>query len=98
MNCLLWSRSLIDVHRDQLWTNDGQFVPAEPQLQYPPDLDDYPEVDVGWMNEEGVRIDKQHRLIPKVPLRSAMKKPEPARPSVLARTGSDRRMSRQFDR
>ena len=27
------------------------------------------------MNEEGVRIDMQHRLIPKAPLRSALKRP-----------------------
>jgi hypothetical protein len=27
------------------------------------------------MNEHGVRIDMEHRLIPKVPLRSALKRP-----------------------
>lgn len=26
------------------------------------------------MNEEGVRIDMQHRLVPKAPLRSALKR------------------------
>ncbi|PFH48730.1 hypothetical protein AMATHDRAFT_5532 [Amanita thiersii Skay4041] len=58
---------------DQLWTNDGQYKPAPAGQEYPPDLDDYPEYGYGWMNEEGVRIDMGHRLIPKVPLRSALK-------------------------
>ena len=35
----------------------------------------YPEPNTGWMNEEGVRIDMQHRLVPKAPLRSALKRP-----------------------
>ncbi len=29
------------------------------------------------MNEDGVRIDMQHRLIPKQPLRSALKRAKP---------------------
>jgi len=57
---------------DQLWTNDGQFLPAE--REYPPDLDEYPDYGVGWMNEDGVRIDMNHRLIPKAPLRPALKR------------------------
>ncbi|TDL22057.1 hypothetical protein BD410DRAFT_771069 [Rickenella mellea] len=59
---------------DQLWTNDGHFAPAEPGIEYPPDLDEYPDFGVGWMKEDGTRIDMEHRLIPKVPLRSALKK------------------------
>ncbi|TBU52773.1 hypothetical protein BD310DRAFT_981600 [Dichomitus squalens] len=59
---------------DQLWTNDGQYkVPAQGQ-EFPPDLALYPEPNTGWMNEEGVRIDMQHRLIPKQPLRPALKR------------------------
>ena len=42
--------------------------------EYPIDLEDYPDVGTGWQNEEGVRIDMQHRLIPKVPLRPALKR------------------------
>ncbi|KAF8191242.1 hypothetical protein BJ912DRAFT_964649 [Pholiota molesta] len=45
---------------DQLWTNDGAYK-------------EYPEPGEGWMNEECVRIDLSHRLIPKPPLRSALK-------------------------
>jgi len=58
---------------DQLWTNDGAYKAAPPGEEYPPDLDDYPEQKDGWMNEECVRIDLNHRLIPKPPLRSALK-------------------------
>ncbi|KAF9008324.1 hypothetical protein BDQ17DRAFT_1188697, partial [Cyathus striatus] len=58
---------------DQLWTNEGAYKPAAPSYEYPPDLDDYPEYGQGWMNEEGTRIDMGHRLIPKAPLRSALK-------------------------
>ncbi|KAF8970330.1 hypothetical protein BDZ97DRAFT_1652631 [Flammula alnicola] len=58
---------------DQLWTNDGAYKAAPPGQEYPPDLDDYPEHGEGWMNEECVRIDLSHRLIPKPPLRSALK-------------------------
>ncbi|KAF9460287.1 hypothetical protein BDZ94DRAFT_1266489 [Collybia nuda] len=58
---------------DQLWTNEGSYKPLPQDQQYPPDLDGYPEFGEGWMNEEGVRIDMQHRLIPKQPLRSALK-------------------------
>ena len=39
-------------------------------------LKHYPEPNTGWMNEDGVRIDMQHRLIPKLPLRSALKRPK----------------------
>ena len=59
---------------DQLWTNDGLYVPPEGGQEYPPDLDDYPELGTGWQNEEGVRIDMHHRLIPKPPLRPALKR------------------------
>ncbi|RPD55581.1 hypothetical protein L227DRAFT_566541 [Lentinus tigrinus ALCF2SS1-6] len=62
---------------DQLWTNDGQYKMPEPGTEYPPDLAHYPEPNAGWMNEEGVRIDMQHRLIPKQPLRSALKRAKP---------------------
>ncbi|KAF6743659.1 hypothetical protein DFP72DRAFT_813908 [Ephemerocybe angulata] len=60
---------------DQLWTNDGMFRPAPADQQYPPDLDDYPDHGEGWQNEDGVRIDMEHRRIPKVPRRSALKVP-----------------------
>ena len=60
-------------YSDQLWTNDGEYKPAATGEKYPSDLDDYPESGDGWMNEEGVRIDLNHRLIPKPPLRSALK-------------------------
>lgn len=39
-------------------------------------LQGYPEPNTGWMNEEGVRIDMEHCLIPKPPLRSALKRPK----------------------
>lgn len=58
---------------DQLWTNDGQYKPADEGEEYPPQFDDYPEPGQGWMNEEGTRIDLGHRRIPKPPLRSALK-------------------------
>ncbi|KAF4579761.1 hypothetical protein EYR36_001580 [Pleurotus pulmonarius] len=58
---------------DQLWTNDGSYKPASPGEEFPVDLDSYPEYGVGWMNESGIRIDMEHRLIPKAPLRSALK-------------------------
>jgi len=60
---------------DQLWTNKGDYKPALPGQGYPPDLANYPDYGEGWMNEEGMRIDMQHRLIPKLPLRSALKRP-----------------------
>ncbi|KAF4616987.1 hypothetical protein D9613_008889 [Agrocybe pediades] len=60
---------------DQLWTNDGAYRSAPAGQEYPPDLDDYPDPGEGWMNEEGIRIDLSHRLIPKAPLRSALKQP-----------------------
>ncbi|KAH8089928.1 hypothetical protein BXZ70DRAFT_899140, partial [Cristinia sonorae] len=59
---------------DQLWTNDGKFKSPEAGQEYPADLSGYPEPNAGWMNEDGVRIDMQHRLIPKPPLRSALKR------------------------
>ncbi|KAH9025955.1 hypothetical protein EDB85DRAFT_1869204 [Lactarius pseudohatsudake] len=59
---------------DQLWTNKGDYKPAPPGQEYPPDLASYPDYGEGWMNEEGMRIDMQHRLIPKPPLRSALKR------------------------
>jgi hypothetical protein len=60
---------------DQLWTNKGDYRPAPPGQEYPPDLGSYPDYGEGWMNEEGMRIDMQHRLIPKAPLRSVLKRP-----------------------
>nr|GAT48612.1 predicted protein [Mycena chlorophos] len=60
---------------DQLWTNDGAFKPCAKGQEFPTDLRDYPEYGEGWMNEDGTRIDMGHRLIPKVPLRSALKQP-----------------------
>ncbi|KAF9818060.1 hypothetical protein IEO21_03021 [Rhodonia placenta] len=63
---------------DQLWTNDGKYKSPEPGTEYPPDLTGYPEPSCGWMNEEGVRIDMEHRLVPKPPLRSVLKRPKPA--------------------
>lgn len=61
------------LYSDQLWTNDGAYKSAPVGEEYPVDLDDYPEQVDGWMNEECVRIDLNHRLIPKPPLRSALK-------------------------
>ncbi|KAL1742467.1 hypothetical protein HDZ31DRAFT_43183 [Schizophyllum fasciatum] len=58
---------------DQLWTNEGAYRPVLPGEEYPPDLDGYPDAGEGWMNEEGKRIDMQHRLVPKPPLRSVLK-------------------------
>ncbi|CCL98047.1 uncharacterized protein FIBRA_00041 [Fibroporia radiculosa] len=63
---------------DQLWTNDGKYKQPEPGTEYPGDLIGYPEPMTGWMNEEGVRIDMEHRLIPKPPIRSALKRPKGA--------------------
>ncbi|KAL4252986.1 hypothetical protein ABKN59_003540 [Abortiporus biennis] len=61
---------------DQLWTNDGRYKSPDVGQEYPDDLIGYPEPHNGWMNEEGVRIDMHHRLIPKPPLRSALKRPK----------------------
>ncbi|KAK1216409.1 hypothetical protein PQX77_020962 [Marasmius sp. AFHP31] len=58
---------------DQLWTNSGSYRPCAAGQEYPPDLESYPEFGDGWMNEEGTKIDMMHRLIPKMPLRSALK-------------------------
>ncbi|KAL0578770.1 hypothetical protein V5O48_003223 [Marasmius crinis-equi] len=63
---------------DQLWTNGGSYRTCPTGQEYPPDLDSYPEFGEGWMNEEGVKIDMMHRLIPKVPKRSALKQPRAA--------------------
>ncbi|EIM81884.1 uncharacterized protein STEHIDRAFT_149645 [Stereum hirsutum FP-91666 SS1] len=60
---------------DQLWTNSGSYKPPMPGEEYPRDLHFYPEVGQGWMNEDGTKIDMQHRLIPKVPQKSALKRP-----------------------
>ncbi|KAJ7155026.1 hypothetical protein C8R46DRAFT_1296086, partial [Mycena filopes] len=68
---------------DQLWTNDGAYKPAPAGLEFPPDLRDYPPYGSGWMNEEGVRIDMGHRLIPKAPLRSALKQSVQARGPII---------------
>ncbi|KAF7797365.1 hypothetical protein EIP86_008560 [Pleurotus ostreatoroseus] len=68
---------------DQLWTNDGRYKSPEPGQEYPPDLTNYPEPNAGWMNEDGTRIDMQHRLIPKPPLRSALKRPKPTQPEQI---------------
>ena len=64
---------LINLPSDQLWTNDGVYKPPSAGEEYPLELDDYPEHGDGWMNEENTRIDMCHRLIPKPPLRSALK-------------------------
>lgn len=71
----LLSRNFSDsfTYSDQLWTNDGEYKSAPAGEEYPPDLEDYPELGDGWMNEDCVRIDLNHRLIPKPPLRSALK-------------------------
>jgi len=60
---------------DQLWTNGGAYKPPAEGHEYPLDLDGYPEYGEGWQNEQGVRIDMRHRLVPKQPLRSALKQP-----------------------
>jgi hypothetical protein len=65
-----------NLHSDQLWTNDGVYKPPKRGREFPIDLQDYPDYGEGWMNEHGVRIDMEHRLIPKVPLRSALKRPK----------------------
>lgn len=59
---------------DQLWTNEGTYRAASPGQEFPPDLRHYPAPGQGWMDEQGVRIDMRHRLVPKRPLRSALKK------------------------
>ncbi|KDQ53750.1 hypothetical protein JAAARDRAFT_209787 [Jaapia argillacea MUCL 33604] len=61
---------------DQLWTNGGKFRLPEAREEYPDDLEGYPEVGEGWQNEAGLRIDMQHRLIPKPLPRSALKRPQ----------------------
>ncbi|KDR76541.1 hypothetical protein GALMADRAFT_210502 [Galerina marginata CBS 339.88] len=69
----LTGRNSAPLLRDQLWTNDGAYKSPPAGQEYPPDLDEYPENGDGWMNEECIRIDLNHRLIPKPPLRSALK-------------------------
>ncbi|KAK7685053.1 hypothetical protein QCA50_011890 [Cerrena zonata] len=59
---------------DQLWTNDGRFKIPKKGQEYPPDLSNYPEANVGWMNENGVRIDMQHRLVVPPPPRPCLKR------------------------
>ncbi|GJJ10697.1 hypothetical protein Clacol_004924 [Clathrus columnatus] len=59
---------------DELWDNEGSYVPAPEGDQYPADLQNYPEPGRGWMNEEGVVIDMKRRLIRKK-LRPVLKKP-----------------------
>ncbi|KAK0230936.1 hypothetical protein IW262DRAFT_445109 [Armillaria fumosa] len=71
---------------DQLWTNTGTYKTPEPGDEFPLDLDGYPEPGQGWMNEDGVRIDMMHHLVPKPPLRSALK-PNP-RSQLLQSTTS----------
>ena len=39
----------------------GDYRPAVPEQEYPPDLASYPDGE-GWMNEEAMRIGMQHRL------------------------------------
>jgi len=68
---------------DQLWTNDGLYKPAESGQEYPEDLADYPDPSVGWMNEVGMMIDLQHRMIPKTPARSALKRPDTLRRATV---------------
>lgn len=58
---------------DQLWDNEGSYVPAPEREQYPADLQNYPEPGKGWMNEEGTVIDMGRRLIRKK-LRPVLKK------------------------
>ena len=58
------------------------YLPAEANADYPIDLNDYPEPGTGWMNEESIRIDMQHRLIPKAPLRPALKRTNTSSSSV----------------
>ena len=56
------------------YTFPGLYVEPERGCEFPLDLSEYPEPGVGWQNEEGIRIDTQHRLIPKVPKRPALKR------------------------
>ncbi|KAJ7166548.1 hypothetical protein C8R43DRAFT_986310 [Mycena crocata] len=73
---------------DQLWTNDGAYKPPPAGQEFPPDLRDYPVYGSGWMNEEGVRIDMGHRLIPKAPLRSALKQTQARGPVIQVDHGN----------
>jgi len=68
---------------DQLWTNDGLYKPVEPGQEFPEDLTDYPDPSAGWMNEVGMLIDLQHRMVPKTPPRSALKRPDTQRRATV---------------
>ena len=46
---------------------------ARPGQEFPKELDSYPEPGEGWENEAGLRIDIRHRIVPKMPRRSALK-------------------------
>jgi len=58
---------------DQLWDNDGTYMPAHDDETYPSDLQDHPEPGTGWMNEEGMKIDMKLRIVRKK-ARPALKK------------------------
>ncbi|ESK83857.1 hypothetical protein Moror_13495 [Moniliophthora roreri MCA 2997] len=60
---------------DQLWTNSGSYKSPPAGQEFPLDLASYPDYGEGWMNEDGVKIDMMHRLIPKPPLKPALKQP-----------------------
>ncbi|KAK7038855.1 hypothetical protein VNI00_010485 [Paramarasmius palmivorus] len=53
---------------DQLWTNSGSYKPPPAGQEFPLELASYPDYGEGWMNEDGVKIDMMHRLIPKPPI------------------------------
>lgn len=62
---------------DRLWSNNGMYKAARPGCEYPPHLAHYPDYGEGWMNEEGVCIDMNHRRVVKFckpPPKSALKK------------------------
>lgn len=62
---------------DRLWSNNGMYKASRPGCEYPPQLAHYPDYGEGWMNEEGVCIDMNHRRVTKFckPLpKSALKK------------------------
>ena len=62
---------------DRLWSNNGVYKAARPGCEYPPHLVHYPDYGEGWMNEEGVCIDMNHRRVAKFckpPPKSALKK------------------------
>ena len=62
---------------DRLWSNNGMYKTARPGCEYPPQLAHYPDYGEGWMNEEGICIDMNHRRVVKFckpPPKSALKK------------------------